>query len=236
MLRHSLVSPDPAGLQITSAHARELALLLAQTAWGEVIIQPALEKLRGLFTQKPILRVIDSQLQDEQRHESLYWKQIQSLDGPFPQEEIPSYYVELLKLVQKCDSPQELLAILHVCLESFAMGAFVYRRSVCLDSETLALDTEVEADERRHLDFGPLLAACTLETHRPVSRERLTSLVREVHQIFEADGIAAQLQNRLGSSCLLNESAIQSYREACNRIWLQQFKRFMRATSTGVSS
>jgi hypothetical protein len=236
MLHHSLITLDnvdryPAGIQ-----AKELALLLAQTAWGELIIQPALEKLRGLFTEKPILRIIDSQLQDEQRHESLYWRQIQALDEGFPRHDIPLYYRQLLELVQNRESPQELLAILHVCLESFAMGAFIYRRSVCLSAEILALDALVEEDEKRHLDFAPLLAACARETHGPVSREQLTLLVREVHQIFEADGIVVQLQKRLGFEGEANRTAVESYRDTCNRVWLQQFKRFMRASYGKVGS
>ena len=52
---------------------------------------------------------------------------------------MPLYYRQLQALVESADSPLKLIASLHVCLESFAMGAFEYRRSACRDPRILAM-------------------------------------------------------------------------------------------------
>jgi hypothetical protein len=209
-------------------HSRELAVLLAQTAWGETVIQPALVKLRGMFDQAAIKRMIDSQLLDEERHERLYWKAIRQLDADFPQEAMPFYYRQLQALVESADSPLKLIASLHVCLESFAMGAFEYRRSACNDPRILAMDVEVELDEIRHLNFAPIMAECLHDDPTKNSRSELFQVVREVHHMFLHDNIVEQIQKRAQVNFMVEEESLQSYRAACDRIWLQQFKQLLR--------
>lgn len=229
ILKQSLLERRGAQASQTEANKKEMALLLAQTAWGETIIQPALEKLKNMLDYAPVKRILESQLADERRHERLYWDMIRQLNPDFPAVSLPRYYQRLAELVDKSSSPFDLIAMLHVCLESFAMGAFEYRSLVCLDPRIQQLDQEVAADEKRHLDFAPVLATYLREEQHTASRATLFRTVREVHAIFQEDDIIAQLRQHLDSDAPAHEPGVELYRSACERIWMQQFKLLLRA-------
>ncbi|WP_218109842.1 hypothetical protein [Oligoflexus tunisiensis] len=206
-----------------------MALLLAQTAWGETIIQPALEKLRSMFDYAPVKRIIDSQLVDEKRHERLYWQMVRTLDPEFRRLAPPRYYQRLGEMVDASPSPFALISMLHVCLESFAMGALVYRGLVCQDTAIQELDHAVVIDEQRHLAFGPTLAACLRDEQHTASRSSLFQTVREVHAVFQEDDIVEQLRHHLGCDEPVNPIGLDLYRTSCERSWMQQFKQLLRA-------
>jgi hypothetical protein len=175
----------------------EVGVLLAQTAFGEEAIGPGLENLRSILKSPAAIRMIDSQIRDEERHAKTYRDLAESF-LPGVTSRTPLVYQKMQSLFQKSADPTWLLAAMHLCLESFAVGAFNYRK-LAIESDALdQVDRRTLVDEMRHVSFGPLILEVLGKSGLRVSKKEAIESTRTMHNIFLEDDIVGQVRDALG--------------------------------------
>lgn len=210
---------------------RELGLIVAQTAWGEDIIRPLLKKLMTYVDDPLIKNDLILQMDDEHRHTKLYWNHIHALDSGISRKLSP-LYLQVYDDAMGSESPFELLACILVCLESFAFGAFNFRRQVCSYSPTLQLDTEVEVDEWRHIDTGVKTLNYLLQEGFKMDREKVIDRVRKINLAFMSRSFVEDLEYSCGEQTktpTAESSLMRNYYLMCHDEFSQKLKKFLAA-------
>lgn len=210
---------------------RELALIVAQTAWGEDIIRPIIKRLIDFSDDLEVTKALQVQLDDEHRHTKLYWQHIRGLDSGFSRRLSPIYQ-GICDESLASEDPYELLACMLICLESFALGAFKFRRDVCADASTLQLDHAVEADEFVHLDTGMRVLEMLGRSGHVMNRAQVTNKIRKVIAVYQSRSFVEDLQSALGDEIVSPEETkarMARYFRVCGDEYMTRLQQFFRA-------
>ncbi len=211
---------------------RELALIIAQSAWGEDIIRPMLKRLLPFVESPNIKRKLLEQLDDEHRHTKLYWHHIHQLDSGISRKLSPLYQT-VCDHALSSDSSFELLACILVCLESFAFGAFKFRRKVCALQDTLQLDNDIEKDEFRHVETGMLVLNDLLQSGQTFDKEKVSARLKKIIMAFRSRSFVEDLESSFGQEVLpsaLRSELMTEYFLTCGAEFNFRFKKLMSAT------
>lgn len=209
--------------------AAEVGVLLSQTAFGEQAILPGLRHLKGFFKTPAVLRLIDSHLRDEERHAKLY-TDLSEQFLPGVTHKTPRVYRHIENLFTTSTNPTWLLAAMHLCLESFALGVFEYRARYVSDERIQFLDASTRADEERHVNFGPTLTALLSSEGTRCSKKDALAAIRQMHASFLEDSIASQVASAMAfapNEYEINESALLTYRLLCTRSFERNLLPFL---------
>lgn len=210
---------------------RELALIVAQTAWGEDIIRPLIKSLMISITNKEVKKNLNKQLDDEHRHTKLYWNHIHHLDPGVVRKLSPIYQRVCEESLASRD-PFELLACILICLESFAFGAFKFRRKVCNYKPTIQLDYEVERDELEHVNIGMSALQDLLQAGLVLNRQAVVERVRRVTMAFRSGSFVEELESALGESAIHSTATselMKDYYLTCGDEFSLRLKKFLTA-------